>query len=458
MVSEVVKALRTLSRPLRRQFWWPGLAQGARPDRPGVILVSFSQLETIERRRLERLLPGCKPHPLTSDELPPLHCYEHGERERTWFSYYRGYLFFRRTLLRLGPLWQGKLGWSRHLAESDDLARLYGAIVAGRDFVHLPSWNAKPRRLIGRLRRLLSGLETSRYELWVVDRVGRVAYLPNSLALPEEPLHPREVTMLARSYCSLQDRRGTTRSHPKPTGAIRLMSYNLHSCVGLDGRLSVERVAEILHRYQPDFVALQELDSLSRRSNGLDQLEELKRLWPSQGEFLPLMSMRGGRYGIGFLSRLPVERWDAEVLPFADQFMRQEPRGVIKVKVRAPGGRTVEILNTHLGLTKKERTRQIDRLLEECQGQDREAQVLIGDFNCSPTSLEYRRICRRFRAAQNPPQKTWFGTFPLRYLDYAFVRGDLQVLSAWVPRDSLTRVASDHLPLIVDLVVNEDER
>lgn len=456
MVSEVVKTLRTLSRPMRRQFWWPGLAQKPRPDRPGVILVSFSQLEEKERRRLERMLPSCKPHPLTGDELPPLHCYEHDEVEKPWFSYYRGYLFFRRTVLRLKPLWKGELGWSRHLTESDDLARLYGAIVAGRDFVHLPSWNTKPRRLLGRLRRLLSGLETSRYELWVVDRAGRVAYLPNSLILPEEPLHPREVTVLARSYCNLQDRRGSTKSHPKPADAIRLMSYNLHSCIGLDGRLSVERVAEILHRYQPDFVALQELDSLSRRSNGLDQLEELKRLWPSEGEFLPLLSMRGGHYGIGFLSRLPVERWETEILPFAEQLMRQEPRGLMRVTVRIPNGETLEILNTHLGLTKKERARQIDGLLENCRGGRVGRQVLIGDFNCSPTSAEYRRICRQFRAAQDPPQKTWFGTFPLRYLDYAFVRGDLEVVSAWVPKDALTRVASDHLPLIVDLKINGD--
>lgn len=454
MVSEIVRAVRNLTRPLRRQFWWNRFASNPRPaDRPGVVLVSFANLDPKEQHRLERLLPHSRPHPLTGSELPPLHLFEHDSKEELWFSFYRLFLFLRRGLVRWSSLRSGRLSWSRHLAESDDIARLYWAVIQDQNFVHLAAGDESPKRLILRLRRLLSGLEESRYELWVVDRASYTAYLPSSLVLPEEPLHPKEVTALASAYSRLQDRRSTTRFSPKPANSLRFMSYNLHSCVGLDGRLSVERIAEILHRYEPDFVALQELDSFSYRSQGLDQLEELKKLWPAQGEFVALLPTRGGRYGIGFLSRLPIKNWEATVLPQAAQLLPQEPRGLIRVVLETPGGGELEVFNTHLGLTKHERSSQIDGLLMSVLESQTHRQLLLGDFNCSPTSAEYKTLCRTFRPALQPPRKTWFGTFPIRYLDYAFVRGDLEVISSMVPRDSHTRVASDHLPLLVDIRV-----
>lgn len=451
MVAEIVKAFRAFTRPLRREFWWPRLDVVPRPDRPGVVLVSLTALEPESVPGLQRLLPHYQAHSLTSGELPPFHGHEHVLAEEPWFAYYRCYLFLRRTLTRLGPLWKGEVSWSRHLRESDDLARLYGGIVAGRDFIHLATSQARPLRLLRRLKRLLNGLEKSRYEVWVVDRQGQTAYLPGSLQLPTEPLTPREVSLLAQGYSCLRQRRSSTKSHAKQAGVVRLMTYNLHSCVGLDGRLSVERIAEVLHRYDPDFVALQEIDRASLRSLGVDQLAELKRLWAAEGEFFPLLSVGGGEYGIGFLSRLPVVNWQGHVLPLAAQLMPQEPRGMLSVLLRLPDGTELEVVNTHLGLTKKERAGQLDGLLRACLESPTPSQVLLGDFNCSPASLEYRRVASHFAEAQSPPQKTWFGTFPIRHLDYGFVRGRLKVESAWVPRDAHTRVASDHLPLLIDI-------
>lgn len=451
MVAEFVKAFRKLTRPLRREFWWPRLDVVPRADRPGVVLVSLTSLKPENAPQLQRLWPHYQAHPLTSSELPPLHCDEHWLEEDPWFVYYRCYLFFRRTLLRLGALWRGEVSWSRLLRESDDLARLYGGIVAGRDFIHLASNQTRPLRLLRRLKRLLNGLEKSRYEVWVVDRQSQTAYLPGSLQLPSEPLTPQEVSLLAKGYSCLQQRRSSTKSQAKQEGVVRLMTYNLHSCVGLDGRLSVERIAEVLHRYDPDFVALQEIDRASIRSLGWDQLAELKRLWAAEGEFFPLLSVGGGEYGIGFLSRLPVVDWQGRVLPSATQLIPQEPRGMLSVLLRLPNGEELEVVNTHLGLTKRERASQLDGLLRACLDSSSRSQVLLGDFNCSPASKEYRRLASHFAEAQTPPQKTWFGTFPIRHLDYGFVRGRVKVESAWVPRDAHTRVASDHLPLLIDI-------
>ena len=109
----------------------------------------------------------------------------------------------------------------------------------------------------------------------------------------------------------------------------------------------------------------------------------------------------------------------------------------------------LDIYNTHLGLTLKERRAQIKALLKLPMAPDR-GQILTGDFNCRPTSKEYRRLTRSWQPTQSSPAKTWFGTFPVRHLDYCFYRGEMEVAQSYVPRNSLTRLASDHLPLITD--------
>lgn len=419
-----------------------------------MVLLSFARLSENESRLLPRDLPHCQSHPLTDAGLPPLHLFEHEQGDTRWLAFYRVVLFIQRTVMSLAPLLKGKLSWSRHLLETDDLARLYAGIVSGSKFLHISSVHRNPRRLLRRIKGFLRGQETHRYEVWVVDREARLAYISSSLQLPEEPLQPDEVAELARAYSCLKARRKAARSYPKPPGTVRVMSYNLHSCVGLDGRLSVERVAEVLHRYQPDFVALQELDNGTYRSQGAHQLELLKEFWPSEGAFFPLLEMRGGQYGIGFLSRIPVVEWEGSILPTSPQLVPQEPRGLLRVRVRIPESKeTLELFNTHLGLTRKERLEQLGSLLDEAQAGDLEKVVLLGDFNCSPKSEEYARLCQHFSPAQSPPEKTWFGTFPLRHLDYCFVHPNLSVEQTLVPRGSLARVASDHLPLIVDLRV-----
>ena len=258
MIAEVAKTFRFLSRPLRRQFWWPA-RKAESTDRPGVVLISLDDLRKWERRPLRRVLSNYKVQPLADGDLPRDAVDEHIEPERLWAASYRVFFFLAKSVFCLPRLVMGRTTLAQHLCESDDLARLHIRVLGGKCYSHLGTLHTNRVKTIRRTRKFLRGFERRPYELWVVVRGQQLAYLPAHLPLPAEPLAVTELVEMARRRPSLGPDGPTTRKAPKPPGALRIMSYNIHSGIGLDGRLSLRRLAEVLHQYEPDFVALQEL-------------------------------------------------------------------------------------------------------------------------------------------------------------------------------------------------------
>jgi len=135
-----------------------------------------------------------------------------------------------------------------------------------------------------------------------------------------------------------------------------------------------------------------------------------------------------------------------------------EPRGALWVRLEI-GNESIYLMNTHFGLWWKERTAQAKELLgEHWLGKisPDEATILCGDFNMIPRSRLYRTITQRLRDVQaghdNFSPLNTFSTFhPFRRIDHIFISRHFVVEKILVPRNDMTRVASDHLPLIVDL-------
>ncbi|MBL28883.1 MAG: endonuclease [Rhodospirillaceae bacterium] len=236
------------------------------------------------------------------------------------------------------------------------------------------------------------------------------------------------------------------------------MTYNVHSCIGMDGRRSPERVARLIARYHPDVVALQELDVGRARTGGIDQAEAIAQALSMTYHFHPTIHVEEERYGDAVLSHLPMRLVKAGMLPGLRHRPRLEPRGAVWVAVEV-AGREVQVINTHLGLWPEERRHQIVALTGDgWLGHDdcREPIVLCGDFNAGPRSFTYRTATRTLRDAQtaahgSAPANTWFSTRPTARIDHVFVSPSLAVESVEVPRMGLARSASDHLPVIVDL-------
>lgn len=446
MIAELVNFFRKATRPMSRAYWWPGRSR-EKNDVAGVLLVSIAEVDERTRHQLLKRYRHYHRQPLLDDVRPA----DRGlnQKDSGLAVLYRLTVFLARSLYFGQDLVTGKLSWAAHLCECDGLARAHQAVMQGLPYHHLGDLRGRRWRDLRHLERLMKTLDHRRYEVWLIFRERREAYIPATLALPEEPLKVAEVEELARHRCDPLPTVSGFRQLVSSRDTLRLMTYNVHSCVGLDGRLSVRRIAEVLARYNPHFVALQELDVVCRRSGFRDQLEELSVLWPSQGYFFPATIKGGGSYGIGCLSRLPVAEWRGHKLP-RPRGVPGEPRVAIEARLSLPSGQLLTIVNTHLGLTRADRVAQIqglERILDQSQG----PAVLLGDLNCPPHSKEIRRLLGRLQATSLVAPKTWFGSFPVRVLDYVLVRQAGQVKKSFVPIDHLTRVASDHLPLVVDL-------
>lgn len=236
---------------------------------------------------------------------------------------------------------------------------------------------------------------------------------------------------------------------------VRVMTYNVHSCLGMDGRLAPERVARLIARYDADIIALQELDVSRARSGGIDQALAIAKYLEMDFHFHPTLHLEEERYGDAIVTHLPMRLVRAGSLPGLPHL---EPRGALWVAVDL-GGVELQVINTHLGLTARERRMQVDALLgplwlgsPEC----RSPVVLCGDFNAFPSSTVCRRLRERLKDAQadyaiQRPRATFFGRFPMARIDHVFISTDLEVVDIEVPTSALARVASDHLPLVVEL-------
>jgi endonuclease/exonuclease/phosphatase family metal-dependent hydrolase/glycosyltransferase involved in cell wall biosynthesis len=239
---------------------------------------------------------------------------------------------------------------------------------------------------------------------------------------------------------------------------LRVMTYNVHSCIGLDGKLSPERIARVIGRYEPDIVALQELEMTRARTGSIDQPHLIAKELEMRYHFHPSMRVEEEQYGNAILSRYPIELLHAGGLPGIFNRLGQEPRGALWVRLEV-GGKKVQIINTHFGLIPAERRRQVEALMSEewlNHSQCCSPLILCGDFNALPNSFVCQRLSQSLKDVQlelehHQPLSTWSSQYPLGRIDHVFVSPPIKVIGVKVGESKLARSASDHLPLIVDL-------
>lgn len=241
----------------------------------------------------------------------------------------------------------------------------------------------------------------------------------------------------------------------------RIVTYNVHRCVGNDRRLDVARVAAVLAELQPDIVALQELDVGRRRTNHVDQAHEIAQRLAMTHHFHAAMQVEEERYGDAILTVYPERLVKAGPLPGLPRVRGLEPRGALWVEVEIDG-RPVQIVNTHLGLVPREQQLQAAALAgpgwlghPDCHG----PAILLGDFNATASSVVYRTLVKRLQPArQLAPRKSPTSTFPSQLpvlrIDHLFVSPGVEVHDVTAPFTPLTRVASDHLPLVMDFALS----
>ncbi|MBI4587940.1 MAG: endonuclease/exonuclease/phosphatase family protein [Candidatus Rokubacteria bacterium] len=222
---------------------------------------------------------------------------------------------------------------------------------------------------------------------------------------------------------------------------MTVVSYNIHRGRGLDRRVDLGRIAEVLRETDADVVGLQEVfDSQAAgvaRELGMEVAMGPTRSW----SFAP--------YGNAVLSRLAVRNQHRFDLTCPGR----EPRGGLRVDLDA--GRTVlHLFNVHFGLRFKERREQLELLLNReiiRRPGLRGPRVLVGDFNEWLPGPVARRLRSEFGVEGRRARRTHPAPFPLFPLDQIFWDAGLRGERPHAHRSRLARVASDHLPVVARL-------
>jgi endonuclease/exonuclease/phosphatase family metal-dependent hydrolase len=227
---------------------------------------------------------------------------------------------------------------------------------------------------------------------------------------------------------------------------LRVGTYNLHSCVGGDRRYDPERTLRVLRELDADVLALQEVGGYLH--DGVEQIHFFEQKLGMHAMAGPNLTRRGTQFGNALLVRGKVLRSqlvDLKVLPF-------EPRGAIDAVVETGLGR-LRVVATHLGLFPRERRRQIEILAKMLEQEPQALTVFMGDFNIFGPE---RTVLKRIGAPRRLPKLYSFpARLPLMSLDRIWTIPNERLMTRAVHRTALSRIASDHLPVVADITMVE---
>jgi endonuclease/exonuclease/phosphatase family metal-dependent hydrolase len=250
------------------------------------------------------------------------------------------------------------------------------------------------------------------------------------------------------------------------------MSYNIHHGEGLDGKVDLLRIAELIKREGAEIVALQEVDKGVERTARRDLPGELAALTGMTCVFSNNYHYQGGEYGNAVLTRFPVVRWTNR---HYKMLRPGEQRGILHLVLNVHG-REVVFMNTHIDYRPEDSERwsnvaEIEEIVKanpltpslspsdgervsagRVRGGSSPPIILCGDFNDTPES----RVCRRLSETFDD---TWTlvghgdgftipAANPRKRIDYIWISKDksLAPRKAWVPQSD----ASDHLPVVAE--------
>jgi endonuclease/exonuclease/phosphatase family metal-dependent hydrolase len=232
---------------------------------------------------------------------------------------------------------------------------------------------------------------------------------------------------------------------------LRIATYNIHRCRGLDGRTNPSRVADVIRSIEPDVIALQEVMGAGPNSPG--HAEELGAQLGMGWVMAPTRHLRGALFGNVVLSRHPIIHHAQYDL----SWKTCEPRCCQRVDI-AFGDDTLHLYNVHLGTAFLERRYQAGRLSAIVH--DRriaQPKVVLGDFNEWMRGLATTLLSERLQSidlrSHLRRRRTYPGVFPVLHLDHIYYDGHVEVVTLDLPRTRQALMASDHLPLVAELKI-----
>jgi endonuclease/exonuclease/phosphatase family metal-dependent hydrolase len=215
----------------------------------------------------------------------------------------------------------------------------------------------------------------------------------------------------------------------------------------MDGRTSITRIAKVLGDLEADIIALQEVFAVCDSHQG--QVETLASELGMNAAFGCTRHRRGRPYGNAILTRWPIlGSRDMDI-----SWFRRERRGCVRADLKTPRG-TLHVFNIHMGTNYFERRHQVKSFLSAKHLHDDLCgpRVLVGDFNEWIKGLPTRMLSEKFESLNLElhirKRRSYPGFLPILHLDHIYFERPLLVEKAELIRTRLSKIASDHLPLV----------
>ena len=246
---------------------------------------------------------------------------------------------------------------------------------------------------------------------------------------------------------------------------IRVMTYNIcsgHHYINHENHVlewnnpDVKYVGEIIEKYNPDIVGLNEVYNTGKDAVFTNQTEALaKMLGYKYYYFAEAHRIKGvNPYGNAILSKFPITFTEIIKIPELeiknDDIVFDENRCILHAIIELAGETHVYI--SHFGLTLSERemaVKTVSKLLDNTKGRC----ILMGDFNTEPEHEVLQPIYSRIDDTASGYNKQDILTFrsdaPYEKIDYIFMRDGMKVRDICAPPE----VASDHRPYYADITI-----
>ncbi len=222
---------------------------------------------------------------------------------------------------------------------------------------------------------------------------------------------------------------------------LKLMTYNIKNANGMDDVCNFQRIANVINNASPDVVAIQEVDSMTKRSGQKYVLGEIAGRTQMHAYFAPAIDFDGGKYGIGLLTRQVPVRLQTIPLPG-----REEERALVLAEFE-----DYIYCCTHMSLTEEDRMESL-KIVKSFTTPYKKPLFLAGDMNAEPESDFIKELQKDFQLLSSPKQHTYPAPEPKETIDYiAALKSNANGFALISARVLNEPVASDHRPILVEL-------
>lgn len=239
---------------------------------------------------------------------------------------------------------------------------------------------------------------------------------------------------------------------------LRVATYNVHKCRGMDGRIRPDRIVQVLSEIDADIVALQEVVCREGAQREHHQARYVAEELGFHAELGETRRHRGGAYGNVLLSRFPIHNARNHDISIRGR----ERRGCLRADVHLGEDAWLQVFNLHLGTAFFERRLQAQSLFRQKVFSERHLsgrRIILGDFNEWTRGLASRLFHAHFESANTTmiPGRalTYPGVLPLLPLDHIYFDRGLQLGGVTIHRSRMALMASDHLPVVAEFHLPE---